>query len=85
MILLNAFDLDLSECEPSAEFSFSTDFNDASKEMVYAGTSNVNINGGSAVFAGNGMVNLYRFANVEFRSELVISFSFEASGLGKFR
>ena len=46
----NVFDLDLSECEPLADFSFSIDFND----MVYAGTSNVNIDEGSAVFAGNG-------------------------------
>ena len=76
-------DLDISDCEPSADFSFSSDFEDASKEMVYAGTSNVLVQGGSAVFAGDGMVNLYRFANAEFRSDLVISFGFEASGMGK--
>ena len=77
------FDLDLPECEASADFSLATDFNDASKEMVYAGTINVNIDGGSADFAGDGMINLYRFANVGLGSELVISFSFDASGSGK--
>ena len=57
---------------------------DTSKEMVYAGTELVNVQGGNAVFNGNGMVNMYRFANAEFKTNLVISFRFQASGQGMY-
>ena len=74
-----------SGCEAVANFSFETDFTDSSKEMVYAGTELVSVQGGSAIFNGNGMVNMYRFANAEFKTDLVISFQFEAYGFGKFK
>ena len=70
-------------CEPSANFTFENDFVDSSKEKVYVGKDNVTIHDGSAMFTGNGMVNMYRFANVPFKTELVMDLQFDSSEAGK--
>ena len=50
---------------------------------MYVGKDNVTIHDGSAKFTGNGMVNMYRFANVPFKTELVMNFQFDSSEAGK--
>ena len=50
---------------------------------MYVGKDNVTIHDGSAMFTGNGMVNMYRFANVPFKTELVMDFQFNSAEAGK--
>ena len=80
----NYLNVHKTDCNPSANFTFDTGLIDTSGQNSYAGSEYVDIIGGSAVFAGSGLINIYRFSGDSFDEALVIRFQFQPSGTGSF-
>ncbi|XP_063436804.1 uncharacterized protein LOC134718240 [Mytilus trossulus] len=71
-------------CGPdvSYEFNSSSGITDSSSNGVLAGFLNIVLNGHTAAFNGQSMLNIWRFSNVELKNRLVIEFQFKTSGSG---
>ena len=62
-----------------------TDFSDTSGNWLYAGVKNVVIESGSALFNGDGVMNIYRFSADDFGHTLTIRVRFNTAAVaGRF-
>ena len=74
------YKLYFTACSPSVHMNFDDyRFKDASGRGVSFGVENVIILNKEAYFAGDGMINMWRFSGADFRKSLAFSFSFMPS------
>ncbi|KAK3095137.1 hypothetical protein FSP39_010705 [Pinctada imbricata] len=74
--------LPIQECKPDVRLNFDDNFHDVSAQSIAVGLENMMIESKQAVFGGNGMVNMWRFSNTDFKQKLAMSFEFQTSNTG---
>ncbi|XP_060075145.1 collagen alpha-1(XXVIII) chain-like [Ylistrum balloti] len=78
----NLASLPLQTCNPQVYLNFDDNFSDLSGNEIAAGLENVALDTKEAKFSGDGMINMWRFSNSDFRQTLVITFMFRPENVG---